>query len=260
MTTLEASELTEPPPLAAFVRPSLFLDLDGTLADIQPLPQDVKPESWRSRLLRSLQTRLDGRLAVISGRTLSDVDAILEHSVTAVAAVHGLVRRASDGEIAATSPHPGLEGAVRDAEDLVRRHPKLKLELKGPSFALHYRQAPELAGRVMDAAQTLADRWGLRMQPGDMVVELCTPGPDKGSAILDLMRTAPFQGSVPLFLGDDLTDEAGFKAVRSLGGLGVLVGARRPTAAAARLGGVDAVRAWLEQGLDERGLDERTGR
>ncbi len=74
------------------------------------------------------------------------------------------------------------------------------------------------------------------------------------------MRTAPFQGSVPLFLGDDLTDEAGFKAVRSLGGLGVLVGARRPTAAAARLSGVDAVRTWLEQGLDERGLDERTGR
>ena len=134
----------------------------------------------------------------------------------------------------------------------MRRLPGLRLELKGPSLALHYRQAPQLAARAMDAAQTLADRWGLRVQPGDMVVELCTPGRDKGSAILDLMKTEPFQGSVPLFLGDDLTDEAGFKAVRSLGGLGVLVGPRRPTAAAARLAGVASVRAWLEQGQEER--------
>ena len=247
MTTLEASELTEPPSLAAIDRAALFLDLDGTLADIRPLPQDVKAEPWRSRLLQSLQTRLEGRLAVVSGRTLAEVDAILEHSVAAVAAVHGLVRRTSDGEIVAAAIHPGVEGASRDAEDLVRRLPGLRLELKGPSLALHYRQTPQLAGQAMDAARTLADRWGLRVQPGDMVVELCTPGCDKGSAILDLMRSEPFKGSVPVFLGDDLTDEAGFKAVRSLGGIGVLVGPRRATAATARLASVDAVRSWLEQ-------------
>ena len=231
MTTLEASELAEPSPLVAFERPSLFLDLDGTLADIRPLPQDVKAEPWRSRLLQSLQTLLDGRLAVVSGRTLAEVDAILEHSVAAVAAVHGLVRRTSDGEIAAAPIHPGVEGASREARDLVHRLPGLRLELKGPSLALHYRQAPELAGQALDAARTLADRWGLRVQPGDMVVELCTPGHDKGSAILDFMRSEPFKGSVPVFLGDDLTDEAGFKAVRSLGGVGVLVGPR-PSATA----------------------------
>ena len=253
MTTLNASDLAEPPPLASFGRLALFLDLDGTLAAIQPLPQDVRPEAWRTDLLRRLELRLEGRLAVISGRTLQEVDAILEGSVAAVAAVHGLVRREPDGRVTATPPSPAVLGAARDAEGLVYRLPGLRLELKGPSIALHYRQAPTLAARVADAAQTLAERWDLRLQPGDMVVELCTPGSDKGSAIEDFMREAPFAGSVPLFLGDDLTDEAGFRAVSALGGLGVLVTARRPTAARAWLPGVDAVRAWLGQDRDEAG-------
>lgn len=251
MITLDASDLTGPPPLAGFGRLALFLDLDGTLAAIQPLPQDVKPEAWRTHLLRQLGLRLDGRVAVISGRTLDEVDSILEGSVAAVAAVHGLVRREPDGRIVSTPPSPAVLGAARDAEGLVDRLPGLRLERKGPSIALHYRQAPALAARVADAAQILAERWDLRLQPGDMVVELCTPGHDKGSAILDFMREAPFAGCVPLFLGDDLTDEVGFRAVSALGGLGVLVAARRRTAARAWLPSVDAVRAWLEQGLDE---------
>ena len=249
MTMLDSLVLAGPPPLSAFARPALFLDLDGTLASIQPRPSDVKPEAWRTRLLAQMRARLGGRLAVISGRTLEEVDDILEGSVPVVAAVHGLVRRGPDGAISATLPPPGLDGALSEATALERRLPGVTVEPKGPSLALHYRQAPDLARQAVDAAEAIGARWSLRVQPGDMVVELCAPGQDKGTAVLAFMASAPFRGATPLFVGDDLTDEAGFEAAASLGGIGVLVGGPRETAAKARLADVDAVRAWLEQGL-----------
>lgn len=241
--------LPKPRPLPGFGDTALFLDLDGTLAAIEPRPEDVKPEPWRTQLLLELGERLGGRLAVISGRSLEEVDRILEGSVTAIAAVHGLVRRKADGGLEQAPPDPDLPRARQRLEDLASVHPGLTLEDKGLSVALHYRLAPEADEVVRSEARSVAADTGLRLQLGDMVAELCTPGLDKGSAVRAFMKETPFKGAAPVFVGDDLTDEHGFRAARNLGGAGVLVGPLRPTAAELRLDSVDAVRAWLEAAL-----------
>ena len=249
MTTDGLKPLPAPRPLPGFGDIALFLDLDGTLAAIEPRPEDVGPEPGRTSLLRQLQERLNGRLAVISGRSLEEVDRILEGAVAAVAAVHGLVRRRADGTVEEAALAPGLAAARTRLEALAARHPGLRLEDKRLSVAIHYRLAPALGEAVRSEATSIAADNGLSLQLGDMVAEICTAGLDKGSAVKAFMRESPFQRAVPVFVGDDLTDENGFRAARSLGGVSVLVGRMRPTAADLRLDDVAAVRAWLEAGL-----------
>lgn len=240
-----ASHDLPPPPATLPPRTALFLDLDGTLAPIMPRPDDVGPDPRRAALLSRVSDRLEGRLAVVSGRALDDLDRILGARVPAVAAVHGLVRRGAHG-VAAAQPHPGL-GHARDVlRDLGRCDRGLLFEDKGLSVALHYRNAPAAAEAVVEAAERLAQSTQLVLQLGDMVAELRTPGQDKGKSVSAFLREAPFIGATPVFIGDDLTDEDGFSAAARLGGFGVLVGPQRPTAAAHRLDDYKAVLAWLE--------------
>ena len=241
--------LPRPRPLPGFDGIALFLDLDGTLAAIEPRPEDVGPQAWRTDLLRRLGERLDGRMAVISGRSLEEVDRILEGAVIAVAAVHGLVRRRSDGIIEQSSPDPALGAARERFQTLCADFPGLTLEDKDLSLSVHYRQAPELAETVHKTAEAICAGTGLKLQLGHMVDEVRSPGLDKGGAVRAFMREAPFKGAVPVFVGDDLTDEDGFRAARALGGVSILVGVARATAADMRLEDVAAVRGWLEAAL-----------
>jgi trehalose 6-phosphate phosphatase len=229
---------------------ALFLDLDGTLAPIAARPQDVRPDPRRTSLLEQLEQRLEGRLAVISGRTLTDVDRILETCVTSVAAVHGLVRREPDGRVVKTPPHPAMARAAEGFRAFASRDSGLIVEEKaGLSVALHYR----LAGRCAEAAQVrareLAAETGLSLQEGDMVEELRAPGARKGDSLRAFMAEAPFAGARPVFVGDDATDEDGFEAAQALGGVGVVVGSARATAARYRLADVEAALAWLEAAI-----------
>ena len=241
--------LPTPRPLPGFDGSALFLDLDGTLAAIEARPGDVGPETWRTTLLRHLGERLNGRLAVISGRSLEEVDRILEGAVVSVAAIHGLVRRRSDGVIEQSSPDPALGAARERLQALCAAHPGLTLEDKDLSLGVHYRQAPELAATVHAAAEAVCAGTALKLQLGQMVDEVRTPGPDKGGAVRAFMQEPPFKKAVPVFIGDDLTDEDGFRAARALGGVSVLVGSPRATAADMRLEDVAAVRGWLEASL-----------
>ncbi|MEO8113849.1 MAG: trehalose-phosphatase [Phenylobacterium sp.] len=240
--------LPRPKPLNA-AGAALFVDLDGTLAPIASRPQDVRPEASRTRLVERLERALDGRLAVISGRTLADVDRILERRVIPVAAVHGLVRRDPDGALHEVQPHPALPLAVERFRQFATRDSCLIVEAKGLSVALHYRLASAHAEAAQRLAEAVAAETGLILQHGDMVEELRTPGPDKGDSVRAFLAQPPFRGSAPVFLGDDATDEHAFEAVQALGGIGVLVGAERLSAATCRLDGVDAVLAWLEAAL-----------
>ena len=228
---------------------ALFLDLDGTLAPIAGRPQDVRPDPRRSNLLTRLDGALQGRLAVISGRTLADVDRILEGRVMAVAAVHGLVRRESDGAVSESARHPGLAEAARRIHDFAARDCGMIVEEKGLSVTLHYRLARSHAAAARDLAEEIAADTGLTLQHGDMVEELRTPGPNKGDSVAAFMAAAPFAGATPVFVGDGATDEDGFAAARALGGFGVLVGPPRDTAARFRLAGVEEALSWLESGL-----------
>lgn len=237
-----------PPAPLALARAALFLDLDGTLAPIAARPQDVMPDPRRTGILENLMGGLDGRLAVVSGRTLCDIDRILEGRVLAVAAVHGLVRRDADGQVTQTQPHPALPEAVTALRLFAAGHPGMLVEDKVLSTTLHYRGAPANGRAARQEAERIAARTGLTLQPGDMVAELRTPGPTKGDSVEAFLAHAPFTGAVPIFLGDDLTDEDGFAAAERLGGYGVLVGPKRDTAARLRLDDVAAALAWLEAG------------
>ena len=235
-----------PPPAFPPASAALFLDLDGTLAPIMPRPEQVGPDRRRAMLLRRLTATLNGRVAVVSGRALDDLDRILERGVTPIAAVHGLVRRDAAGEVTTSAAAPGMADARQLLKDFARCDKGLQFEDKQVSVALHYRNAPSAGEAVVEAADRIARTTGLVLQLGDMVVELRTPGQDKGQSVAAFLREQPFMGATPIFVGDDLTDEDGFAAAARLGGYGVLVGPMRPTKAFYRLPSVEAVTAWLE--------------
>jgi trehalose 6-phosphate phosphatase len=243
-----AIELPAPKPLR-LGEASLFLDLDGTLAPIASRPQDVRPDPRRTSLLERLVRGADGRLAVVSGRTLADIDRILEGCVVPVAAVHGLVMRDPQGQLIEATPHPGVARAVAELSAFAARDGGLIVEDKGLSVALHFRLAPPYADAATTFAREIAARTGLALQEGDMVEELRTPGPSKGDSVRRFMDMPPFAGATPIFVGDDATDEDGFEAAGALGGMGIAVGRHRAVNAHYRLASVEAALAWLEAGL-----------
>ncbi|RZJ93657.1 MAG: trehalose-phosphatase [Brevundimonas sp.] len=236
-----------PAPPDRLTRPALFLDMDGVLAPFAPRPDDVVPTARRTAVLKSLAERFDGRVAVISGRTLSEIDRITGDGVQAASGVHGLERRLSDGTLKTARAAPEIRTVVAAFDAFAEQHAGVIVEDKGVSAGLHYRQNAALEGPAVDLAHRLQAETGLNLQPGDMVLELKTPGASKGTALTAFMGEAPFAGAVPIMLGDDLTDEHGFEAAAALGGFGVLVGAPRETAARFGLSGVDAVLDWLER-------------
>jgi trehalose 6-phosphate phosphatase len=246
---MSVAELTidQEPPTLELSGLALFLDLDGTLAPIAARPGDVGPDPRRSDLLDRLRAGVGGRLAVVSGRTLADLDRILERRVISLAGVHGLTRRTGAGDLSTVAAHPGHDTALAALKGFAVAHPGLIVEDKGQSVTLHYRLAPEFAAAARIEAERIAAQTGLTLQPGHMVMELRTPGPGKGDSVRAFMAEAPFAGARPIFMGDDLTDEDGFHAAMALGGFGVLVGASRPTGARYRLGGVEQALAWLER-------------
>ena len=224
---------------------SVLLDLDGTLAPLMPRPHDVVPVAARTALMKRLAERLGGRVAIVSGRTIAEVDRVLEGSVAAVAGVHGLERRRADGQLERAHPDQALDIVRAELPVLLTRYPGLVTEDKGLSITIHYRLTPE-AGPAVDAfAHEVAARTNLVLQPGHAVAELRGAGAGKGAAIRAFMVETPFAGTTPIYIGDDKTDEDGFTAADALGGFGVLVGEARPTAATRGLEDVDAVLAWL---------------
>lgn len=230
-------------------RDALFLDLDGTLAPIAPTPVEVGPDARRTRLLADLTRALGGRLAIVSGRRLEDIDRILGDLRPVVGAVHGLVVRTAAGVAADPGDPDRLERARQVLAAFAATDPRLILEDKGLSLALHYRQAPERGPEADARVVELARELGWRPQPGHAVAELRPPGADKGEVLRRLMQEAPFHGARPIFVGDDATDEDGFAAASAMDGLGVIVGDRELTTARHRLTDVAAVLDWLEASL-----------
>lgn len=239
----------EPPAPLALERIALFLDLDGTLAPIAPRPDEVGHDPRRSRLLERLIEALGGRLAIVSGRSLADIDRILADVHPVVSAVHGLVIRTAEGVATSAIDRDQLDRAREVLGAFAARDPNLLLEDKEISIALHYRLAPALEPEAVRLVEELAAELGWAFQPGKAVAELRPPGPDKGDSVHRLMAMEPFKGAVPVFVGDDITDEDGFAAATALGGFGVIVGARLETDAIYRLPSVDAVLDWLEGSL-----------
>lgn len=236
-----------PPPPARLQRPALFLDMDGVLAPLAATPDAVVPDARRTAVLRRLAERLDGRVAILSGRTIAEIDRIAESASASASGVHGLERRRSDGSLDHVPAAAGVRDAVEAFRQFASKRPGMIVEDKAVSAGLHFRGAPAEAAAAEALAQSLAGETGLALQSGNLVVELKTPGTDKGTALKAFMLEPPFAGAVPVMLGDDLTDEDGFRAAAELGGFGVLVGPARTTAATFALPDVEAVLDWLDR-------------
>lgn len=246
-----------PPPASC----AFFLDLDGTLLDLQPTPDAVRPARGLAAMLARLRDMTDGALAIVTGRSVDFAEALFPGHRFTIAGLHGAELRPAPG-LDLPPPAPPADGggkAFRDAHALARAAaralPGVLFEDKGRAFALHYRQAPDQqqgVARAMDQAAARAGA-GYRLRAGKCVVELCPAGQDKGTILRNLMGCRPFLGRYPVAAGDDLTDEAMFHAVNALGGLSLRVGPRAALAESAAVTGTEtpgAFRSWLK-GLTE---------
>lgn len=228
---------------------ALFLDVDGTLLEFQDDPSAVAlPEGGLDTVLR-LSERLGGALALISGRPLSELDAVFTPHALPAAGMHGQELRGAPDSARAV-PVQALEALRREATILSHRYPGVRVENKHSNIALHWRAAPAAADALQAlAARHLPDLPGYRLQPGNQVIELVPDDVDKGRAMRRLLEAPPFAGRRPVFVGDDLTDEYGFAAANALGGWSVLVGRRANSHAMYALPDVSAVHAWLRSHL-----------
>jgi trehalose 6-phosphate phosphatase len=228
---------------------SLFLDFDGTLVDIAARHDAVVVDPAIGRLVAALAERLEGRVAVVSGRSADEILSYLavpEGAASfAVAGSHGLELCWVDGRHEAPVRPDRLDDMLTAFHAFAADHPGVVVEEKPYGAALHYRQAPDAAAACDTIAADVAARTGFSVQHGKMVVELRAMGADKGDAVRRFLAEPPMAGTRPIFVGDDLTDEAGFAAAAEMGGWGVLVGGPRETAARYRLADVAEVHAWL---------------
>ncbi|HEX8063404.1 MAG TPA: trehalose-phosphatase [Allosphingosinicella sp.] len=235
-----------PPPLSGFAPAALFLDFDGTLVELASSPGAIAVPGGLGPLLDRLSRRLDGRLAIVSGRAVDDLRGHLRGCGAILSGSHGAELHYADGRRIPVSAPPGLAEARESVRRFAARGEGLLVEEKPAGVAIHYRLAPERGEEVVAFLEALAGRSGLALQRGKMVAELRPEGSDKGTVVRRLMTEPPFAGARPVFVGDDLTDEHAFLAAAALGGEGVLVGPARPSAARWRLDGVAAVTSWLE--------------
>jgi trehalose 6-phosphate phosphatase len=240
---------------------ALFLDVDGTLLDIAPHPAAVKVDAGLRQLLGRLCAAAGGAVALVTGRSVVEVEALFAPLKLCVAGQHGAERRDFAGRLLRQVRQPvGLRVAAERLGRFVAERPGLVLENKGLNIAVHYRNAagyePELAEELASVIAELGEDFEL--QAGKMVFELKPAGQSKGAAIAQFMREEPFRGRTPVFVGDDLTDESGFAAMNKLGGHAIKVGAGA-SVASWRLPDPDGVRAWLRSLVGEWARARRTG-
>jgi trehalose 6-phosphate phosphatase len=244
-----ATPLPAPPEVGADEGWALFLDVDGTLLDFAERHDAVDVDATLVDDLERLAARLGGALALLSGRPLSDLDALFGWSNHAAAGLHGAELRLPDGRVRLAGDAGRFAFVRAQAVARVAEVPGLVLEDKRRALALHYRGAPAAGSAAERIAQELARQAGegYALQRGDHVVELKPAGVDKGRALAALLRESPFRGRSPWMLGDDLTDEHAFASANAGGGVSVIVGARRPTDARSALADPAAVRGWLHR-------------
>ena len=244
------SVLIEHAPLPALSggRYAFFFDVDGTLAAIQPRPEDVFIPDSVIASLQQIAILSQGAMALVSGRPVHELEQLAAPLLPPMAGVHGAERRDASGEMHRTTLPTEVEQTLRAMlTEKINGWPGTQLESKGMAFALHYRQAMQYEQPILALAQSVVEQYpALALQPGKCVVEIKPLGIDKGAAIGAFMQEAPFIGRIPVFIGDDLTDEKGFLAVNAMNGISVKVG-EGASQAGYRLKGVSEVYAWLEQ-------------
>lgn len=221
---------------------ALFVDIDGTLVDFEDRPEAVKVGRPVLDALLDIRRVLGGALVLVTGRTSEDACRMTDQTGFAIEALHGTPRE----EEVVRLPDRAREALLSGVSVLSRFSPGVWLEDKGAALSIHYRTVPSAHAAVAELAASVASGApGWRFQEGNCVIELLSEGADKGRVVTRLMPTMPFAGRRPVYLGDDLADEAAFLATRQLGGMPIVVGSRRPTNALFALDSPQSVARWL---------------
>ncbi|HEX7776795.1 MAG TPA: trehalose-phosphatase [Parvibaculum sp.] len=254
------AETSLPPPIRSDA--ALFLDFDGTLVEISGSPNDVTVAPDLPPLLECLSRRLNGALAIVSGRSVDDVGALLSPFGGPIVGLHGLEYRTDAGEIYRREPMPELAEARAAVVAALAGKAGVTIEDKGLTAAIHYRQAPLEAATCVAVAERAVEaaRGVLMLRHGKMLVEIGPRDMNKGAGIEMLMGAPLFRGRVPVFLGDDVTDEDGFAVVNALGGISIRVGDDRETDARYRVPDVPSVIAYLKAFASGAGANENLRR
>jgi trehalose 6-phosphate phosphatase len=226
---------------------ALFLDFDGTLVEIADSPGAVQAERHLVDILSAVSDRLGGALAIVSGRPISEIDDHLDHARFAAAGLHGLEIRHRPGGPVSRPNNVSPVGGVRDSlKAFAARNAGILFEDKELAVALHYRNRPDLAAACLETVRTAVKKHeSLQILEGKMVFEVKPATSNKGRAVKRFMAESPYAGRIPVFAGDDVTDEDGFEAARAFGGFGIKIGGGR-TAAPRRIESVPQFLRWLE--------------
>jgi trehalose 6-phosphate phosphatase len=233
---------------------AVLLDIDGTLLDLMPTPREVWVPPGLAKTLRRLHERTGGALAMVSGRSLNDIDLIFAPDQFPAVGGHGSeMRIRGDSEAVGTQAPPMDKELKRRLAAIARLSPGILLEDKGYSLALHYRLAPHAEKAIYEAVSLIrADlpNAPIEVLPGKCVCEIKHAGFTKATGVRELMTHEPFKGRRPFFIGDDVTDETVFAIMPDMDGLAFSVG-RRAKGVAGHFDAPDDVRQFLAHLLDD---------
>src|SRR3982751_4728305 len=235
---------------------ALLLDIDGTLLDFAPTPREVWVPPGLAKTLNRLLEKTSGALALVSGRSLNDIDLIFAPDEFPAVGGHGAEMRITiDNESVATHAPPMDKELKKRLAAIAQLSPGILLEDKGYSLALHYRLAPHAEKAIYEAVSLIrADlpNAPIEVLPGQCVCEIKHSGFNKASGVRELMTHEPFRGRRPVFIDDDVTDESVFAIMPDLGGQAFSVG-RRAHGVAGHFAEPRAVRKW-RAGIYSSGL------
>ena len=233
---------------------AVLLDIDGTLLDLAPTPREVWVPPGLAKTLHRLHERTNGALALVSGRSLNDIDLIFAPDQFPAVGGHGAeMRIGADSEAVAAHAPPMDKELKRRLAAIARLSPGILLEDKGYSLALHYRLAPHAEKAIYEAVSLIrADLPSapIEVLPGKLVCEIKHSGFTKATGVTELMTHEPFRGRRPFFIGDDVTDESVFAIMPDLDGLAFSVG-RRARGVAGHFDAPSDVRDFLAHLLDD---------
>ena len=253
----EQDEAPEAVPVPHLLAPylnetAILLDIDGTLLDLVPTPREVWVPPGLSKTLNGLLARTSGALALVSGRSLNDIDLIFAPAEFPAVGGHGAEMRVTADAVATHAP-PMDKELKRRLAAIAKLSPGILLEDKGYSLALHYRLAPNAEKAIYEAVSLIRAELPnapIEVLPGKSVCEIKHPGFTKASGVRELMTHEPFKGRRPLFIGDDVTDESVFAIMPDLNGLAFSVG-RRAKGVAGHFDEPSDVREFLARLLHE---------
>jgi len=247
------------PPVVRARDIALFLDFDGTLVDFADHPSQIKIPDRLIALLQALAAATDGAVAIVTGRPIADIDAFINPVNVPVAGVHGLMRRnAAGATVEAEVDRSELDRVATRLDAFAHTRHGLFVERKSAAVALHYRKAPSLQADCRAAVSNAVDGVpGFAIQFGKSVVEARIAGHDKGTAIKAFMGEQPFCDRRPVFAGDDVTDEDGFRTVNALSDTAITIKiGDGETLANYRIGAISGLHTWLEEIIGEANSTE----